>query len=732
MLGYRDIIRRLRPQLSMLLFAVWMCIPSSAPADFIRNVPVGPIEFLPLDAKPTNMISAPITAADADDLVITYDIPALSIFNGEHHVRLDVEYTIEMIEPVRMRRERSLIACIPANSRDVHILRYDPDEKVMKGHWSGRFQNLPYKLSTADITNNGYDDLLVLLQDRTGVGFMRNNGDGTFRDIEFLFDDILVSMFQIVDLNGDGINDFILYDPIQNVLRFHYGFGRMIFSLERYLSFPASLNYFQALPIVEDAIHDLVAAFPDTKEYRVYLGDGLGRFSHIQSRSLAGRTYTFLFTDLFDNKRPDLVIAERETGILRLFRNDYKQGYEPAGAIQLPHGIHTMVVMSHTESSDGTLYLLDSENNRLIAIGLLPSVKNFLPPKLSLPSAASDMVTASLFGGELPELYILCKETGTISIYWYSSSFELNHSMITLPGNPDHLYVHRGPKDRTKLVVSDKNSDLITVVSIQWEKFEANMYGIPAMNDSEVIYLGLSPDNRFRFGTLAFTSGTQTPALSIFEQIASDEYIEHTITPIQEDRMLALDVVDITGNEAMDIVYMYRKKETDNVYLTSALNESAYVFRKQGSTLTLADFAATRGFLLSEDGSGNRSTSFIVYIQEDGRKNGRLLRVTGDRTGLLSLIDSDSGGKLIRSPGDIFLLPSMNNSFNDVVYYNTLTNQIELIQSNDDGSFTTPKPLLEVDDLSSFTVYSEPVGRIHMLVIGRKGRPYIEASRIEE
>ncbi len=726
------LIRYHQSVLYPLLIAACMLMHTPAHADFIHNVPAGPIDFIQLDARPNNMITARFSAGGRRDLIITYETPALSIFSNEIHTTVELEYVISLIKPLRKTDTTDLIACIPVNKNEVHVLRFDPQEKILKKHWSKELSNPVYMLHTADVSNDGHDDLLLLLQDRPGVGIMQNNGDGTFREIEFLFDDILVSLFQVVDLNGDGINDFILYDPIQNVLRFHYGFGRMIFSLERYHALPAALNYFHALTIVEDAIHDMVAAFPDAGEFRVYLGDGLGRFTHIQTRSLSSRTHTFLFTDLFDNKRPDLVIAERETGLLRLYRNNYQRGYEPAGYLMLPRGVRGITARKNSETGQYNLYVLDIENSRLIVIGLLPSVMEYLPHKLALASGATDMVAANLFGGELPELYVLCKDSGTISVYWYDRSFRLNHSMISLPGNPDNLYVHRGPKDRMKLVISDKESDLITIVSIRWDRLDANVYGIPAMAGSDIIHLGLTPDGKFQFGMLVFAAQTNIPTLSLFEQIGSDEYIERTITPVQEGGMLALDVVDITGNDMVDIVYMFREENEKEVYITSALNDSAYVFRRQGDTLTLEDSTATRGFLISESMPWKQSTSFIGYLDEHGKKNGRLFRIRGDSDGLLSLLSSNSGNKIITSPNDIFVLQSRTGSFNDIVFYNALTERIEIVYSKEDGSFMPPKPIKRVDDLSAFTVYSEPIGEVHMLVIGRKGKSYVEISRIEE
>lgn len=726
------LIRHQRIVVYLLLVAAGLFIPPCIHGGIIGNVPVGPIDFIPLEHKPRTMITAPLTEHDRQNIIITYHLPIMSIFNDGRYRDVYLEYIPAMIEPVHGKDEPALIACVPLNKNEVQVLRYDLDEATFRKTWSGILDDSPSLLRTADVTNNGYDDILVLLHNRTGIGLIRNNGDGAFEDIEFLFDDILVSLFQVVDISGDGINDFILYDPIQNVLQFHYGFGDMIFSLERVQKLPASISFFHALPIIEDTIYDLVTVYPDNNEFSVFFGDGFGRYRHKQTQNFSSGTHSFLFTDLFANQRPDAAITEHKTGILRLYRNNSHRGFEPAGAIQLSSGIRDVIYKKDARSGSTQLCVLDVAGNRLIIMGLLPAAGDFLPSKLALASEASDMVAANLFGGDRPELYVLCTDPPMISVYWYDRSLKLNHSMISLPGNPDRFSVSRGPENRIKLVVSDKKTDFITIVSLQWERFESNMYGIPVMKSSEVIYLGVTPDVRFTIGALSYTPDDDMPTLSLFEQIAGDEYIEHTITPIQEEKIIALDVTDITGNNAVDIVYMFRRKDEHPVYVTSVLNDSGYEFRRQGNTLSLEDSTATRGFIISENTPDNYLSSFIVYLDEDGKKNGRIFRITADRSGLLSLSGVDSNGVIIRSPNEIVLLHSRSSPYSDLVYFNGLTKHIEIMRGNEDGSFMPPAPLQRVDDLTTFTVYSETANEVHSLVIGRKNTSYVEVLRIDE
>jgi hypothetical protein len=699
-------------------------------ADGMLTIPVGPIEFLPLHDTPSDMFTSRLREDGGTDLVITFRTPSLSLIRDKDITNVELPFIPRFAVSLLTGKGHHVLACVPMDGKRIEILEYHDSTNTFRQRWSTELPAEPYLLQTADITGDKNDDLLLLIENRPGVGVLRSRGDGTFREPEFIFDDIIVSQFQVVDLNGDGINDVILYDPIKNMLRIHYGFGRMTFSLEKFQPLSASVNYFHAIPIVDASVFDLVVVYPDTRQFRVLIGDGFGRYAHLQTRSLTSASNAFLFCNLFDNQRTDLAVLEYDTGILRFFRNGSRRGYEASGAVVLGAGVRELVFIENGNNEDASLYVLDGGKDRLIVLDRLPAARDFLPDYLAVGGSFADVVTANLFGGRLPELYVLSNDPSAISVYWYDEHFRLNHSMIPVPGSPDRLFVQRGPMNRSKLVVSDRTSDLITIVSIRWDQGDVNMYGIPAMAGSDIIYLGLTSDNRFQFGTIAYTQLRSAASISLFEQIGSDEYIEHTITPIQHERVLGLDVLDITGNSMIDIVYLYQADDATGVFVTAALNDTEYGFRRPGNVLVLGDVPVTGGFLLAEH-TGEIQT-FIVYLEHDGGSQGNFVRLRGNRHGTLAVVDKNSGGKVVRSPRDIVFLQALPGSFHDMVYYNQNTRAIELMRSDPDGVFTGTKQLYRVADYAAFTVFSEPLGEVHMLVIGKNESPFLEAVMVHD
>jgi hypothetical protein len=699
-------------------------------ADGILTIPVGPVEFLPLHDTPSGMFTSRLREDGGTDIVITFRSPSVSLVRDKDITNVELPFIPRFAVSLLTSKDRHVLACVPSDEERIEILEYHDSTNTFRQRWSIELQAAPYLLQTADITGDKNEDLLLLVENRPGIGVLRSRGDGSFREPEFIFDDIIVSQFQVVDLNGDGINDVVLYDPIKNMLRIHYGFGRMTFSLEKLQPLSASVNYFRAIPVIDESVFDLVVVYPDAHQFRVLIGDGFGRYAHLQTRSLTSASNAFLFCDLFDSQRMDLAVLEYDTGILRFFRNSSRRGFEASGAVVLGTGVRELVFIENGDNDDASLYVLDGGKDRLIVLDRLPAVRDFLPDHLAVGGTFADVVTANLFGGRLPELYVLSNEPSAISVYWYDERFRLNHSMIPVPGSPDRLFVQRGPMNRSKLVVSDRTSDLITVVSIRWDRGDVNIYGIPAMAGSDIIYLGLTSDNRFQFGTIAYRELRSAASISVFEQIGSDEYIEHTITPIQHEHVLGLDVLDITGNSIIDIVYLYQAADTTGVFVTAALNDAEYGFRRSGNVLVLGDVPVTGGFLLAEH-TGEIQT-FIVYLESENDTQGRFVRLRGNRHGTLSVIDKNSGGRVVRSSRDIVFLEALPGSFHDMVYYNRNTRAIELTRSEPDGVFAGTKQVYRVEDCVAFTVFSEPLGEVHMLVIGKNQSPFLEAVIVHD
>jgi hypothetical protein len=702
-------------------------------SEVIQIVPAGPLEFIQLGNIPKILTSAYLTDAANADLVIAYETPHISLYRSGRLTTVRIDFSVSLLTVISKPDSPDKLVCVAKGAPEVFIVSYDAERGLFHKEWSITLQEQPYLLKAGDITGNGKTDLLLLMHNKNGVAVLRNKGDDTYGEVEMLFDDLLISDFQVLDLNGDGIADFILHDPIKNALRVHYGFGQLVFSLERNHPLPASIDSFNAVRLFDKAVFDLVTVSQENRNINIYMGDGMGRYSLFQRQPLKSKINGLIFTDLFGNDLPDMVMAESETGIIRFFRNYGKHGFAPAGTVKIEKGIRDIIPYTGDIPGERFLSFMDVRNRRLVLLELLPSVKEFFPRHLALGSEPEDMVTANLFGGELPELYILCPESGTVSIYWFDMKFRLNHTVVELPGRPDRLFVHHGPAGRTKLVVSDRQTDSITVVSMRVDRNEANIYGIPADFGSEVIHLGLTSDERFRISTYSFFGERKIVQLSLFEQIGSDEYIERTVSPIEEERMIALEVEDISGNGLVDMVYLYRRAEDRVLSMTAAFNDDDYIFKRRGNVIEFNGKQFSRGFILSEKVDENDKVHFLVYLETDGEENGHLYRVLGDGEGLLTVIGGWEGRISIPGPKWLSTVSSPGKIYNDIVYYNDAASRIELVRSGSEGDLTAPAVIKdEIKGLTSCTVYSDPTGNIHMLVAGRREMPYTDINRIDE
>jgi hypothetical protein len=724
-----------RVQTTAVVILLLVFLFSPVKADVVNEIPFGPIEYIELPAVPTAMILAKFGQHSSASLIISYVDAVISITpagsSNRDHITVLLDTPAEQLAAIENENGSDYLVVVPAGKPVIEVYRYDRSQRMLILIWSGKFEGIPYSVMAYDITGDGRSDILALFTDRPGIGILRGKGNGTFTDPEFFFEDVIVAQFEILDLNGDGLPDIVLYDPIKNTLRFHYGFGDLVFALERTMPLSGTVSRFAMLPLGDDTVMDLLVSFEDENVLAVYLGDGLGRYTGVQYLPMREPAHRIIYKDLFRNGSTDLVIFEKKTGSVSIYRNVRDRGFVFTGSLVIGSGVIDLMPVLNEQSGLVDLFFRDRNRNRITILRSLPSEPGYLPKRLALAGPPVQIHAESgNFDKTGDHIFILSHPGSAISVFWYDKDHRLRHRMIQAPGLPEEFYVYNITDDRTKILVLNKRSDLITVLSINWITLDANVYGIPAPPGSEVVYLGSLKGNRFQFGTLIGPGRSAAASFSLFEQFGEDEYIERNITPVTEERLVSLEAVDVSKNSIIDLAYLYNDKPGSDVYLALALSDSQYVFRTIGAPLTVGDSTVSRGFLVANGKKNSDSgiTELIGYLERGGNR-GRLVRATGTSSGALTFIDESGDDKLhIRSMRDIYMFNAFGKRFHDLVYLNAAKNRIECLPSDSTGLFIDPVGIFEGDSVTSFAVVRF-FGSDRHLIVGRDGDAVVTVHR---
>jgi hypothetical protein len=709
-----------------VVFLLYIGICPRAMSDVVNDIPFGPLEYIDLPEVPSGMLLAQIDHRSSNNLIISYQSPFISIIpldvTNRDHLTIPLSSPAVLISWIDDERGKDFLIVVPDGRPAIDVYFFNLKERTLVKTWTGEYSGAPYYITVQDITGDGTSDIIALFNDRTGIGVIRGSGDGTFAEPVFIFEDVLVSQFEILDFNGDGLLDVVLHDPIKNVLGLYYGFGNLFFSFERSIPFNSSVNRFTMLPLGSDGVTDLLVSFGEEKKLAVYLGDGFGRYTVVQQLPLRAPAHTIISEDLFKNGMTDLIIFEKEFGSVAIYRNIRDRGFVFAGSFYLGTGVADVVPVTDGKTGLIDLFIQDRRRSSIGILRSLPSVPGYRPTRLALAGPPVQLISGKKnFDSTGDNLYVLSSSASVISMFWYDNERRLRHRMIHIPGTPEYFYTYNLSHDRTKIIVLDSRSDLITVISVDWNTLAANIYGIPAAAKSEVVYLGRSTVNRFQFGTLASPGRGETASFSLYEQFGGDEYIERNITPVGEERLFALEAVDISRNSLVDLAYLYMQTSGSNISLAIALSDSQYVFRSVASPVIVGDSTVSRGFLVANGGKNNDSdiTELVGYLEHSGSK-GKLFRVTGTSSGQLTLIDESATEIRIRSMRDIRMLNVPGKAYHDILYLNAARGRIEYMPSDSTGTFLNPSNLLEDDSISSFAVIQFYDSKRHLVVGGKQ------------
>jgi hypothetical protein len=715
--------------LTLLVFLL-----SPVKADVVNDIPFGPIEYIELPAVPTAMILAKFGQNSSASLIVSYGDAVISIIpagdSNRDQITVLLSTPAELLAAIENENGSDYLIVVPSGKPIIEVYRYERSQRVLILIWSGEFDGIPYSVMAYDITGDGRSDILALFTDRPGIGILRGNGNGTFTDPEFIFDDVVVAQYEILDLNGDGLPDIVLYDPIKNTLRLHYGFGDLVFALEREIPLSGRVSRFTMLPLGDDTVMDLVVSFEDENILAIFLGDGLGRYTGVQYLPMREPAHRIIHQDLFRNGSTDLVIFQKKTGSVSIFRNVRERGFVYAGSLVIGNGVDDLLPVLNNQSGLIDLFFRDRNRSRITILRSLPSVPGYRPKQLALSGPPVQIHAESgNFDKTGDHIFILSHAGSAISLFWYDKDHRMRHRMIQTPGLPEQFYVYNITDDRTKILVLDKRTDLITVISINWITLDANMYGIPAPPGSDVIYLGSLQGNRFQFGSLIGTGRGGAASFSLFEQFGQDEYIERNITPVTEERLVSLEAIDVSRNSFIDLAFLFYDQPGSNVYLAIALSDSQYVFRTIGAPLIVGDSTVSRGFLVANDikNIGSDITEFIGYLGRTGNR-GNLFRAVGTSSGALTYIDESRNQLHIRSMRDIDMFNTIGKRFHDLVYLNAAMHRIEYLASDSAGSFTDPISIFEDDSVTSFAV-ARFFGSDRHIIIGRDGDAVVTVHR---
>jgi hypothetical protein len=281
-------------------------------------------------------------------------------------------------------------------------------------------------LTTGDLNGDGLTDI-VLLGDNGSFYFLPQKADHTFGEPQKISYSGTPKAAQIVDVDGDGKNDLLLVDwesPSPFRFRLQNSAGQL--GPEIYLKAPPmrsysadnlegnSTNY--VVTISQTSGRAAVSQF--TRQPAEVLSDAFrrGQFQLLPLEKTDAAQRGVLWADVNGDGRPDLLVAEPESGQLSVYLQ------QPDGSLAPPKMFPTLAGVSQIAAADWngdgqpSIFLLSGGEN---AVGVTQFDKDGrlpFPTLIPLDGKPLAMAVGALKPGEKPALAVIVDKDGKRSL----------------------------------------------------------------------------------------------------------------------------------------------------------------------------------------------------------------------------------------------------------------------------------------------------------------------------
>ncbi|HYE31555.1 MAG TPA: VCBS repeat-containing protein [Methylomirabilota bacterium] len=338
----------------------------------------------------------------------------------------------------------------------------------------------PYALTTGDLNGDKRPDLALLAEEH--VYFLKQQEDGTLAEPEKIPYVGTVKSLQIMDIQGDGREDLLLINwenPNPFRVRFQNNAGQL--GPELHFSLPPIRSYWaddldndkktEIITIAQKSGRAQLLTFTREKGSQIIEGLAQGQFELLPltrtKKSRRGATWA----DLNGDKRPDLIVAEPDSGQLSV----YLQGRE--GSLQSVRTFSTLTGVSEISAADwdgdgrAEIFLL-SADERQIGLTTLDEKQKVAFPKtlpidgrplaMAVGKVANEISLAVIVDQDGKRELLLRTAKGETKRQKLNESFKANPSSITLhdvnqDGRADLVVLI--PYEKMKLLVQEESGD---------------------------------------------------------------------------------------------------------------------------------------------------------------------------------------------------------------------------------------------------------------------------------
>ncbi|MCX7983541.1 MAG: VCBS repeat-containing protein [Bacteroidetes bacterium] len=538
----------------------------------------------------------------------------------------------------------------------------------------------------ADLNNDGQVDFVLVNAQVQGIRCLFSVPNGSFREERIDRGDIFVRNVAAVALNRDRFLDLLAYNWVQSTIHVFYGIGggefleQSVFPVQGEVrSLSVSQKYwYRAIKVA--------CVLKNVPEIQIWEGNELGDIRHTQTLLFDTPPLQCFFYDCTGDGDDELIVI-RSNELFTVYTLQQNRLFAPSVDYGIPFQPSTFVALRTFQTARRCVAAW-SDVQRQLTLYTNEANKTFLGDTVVLPLNINpvDVTIYDCNNDSINDIIIAHGAGKGISVF-YGVKFSLpfQYQWYRIYDVPSSVKVFSSVPTHNDVVVPYYTRRAISVVSLNINgSVKENI--IPTVGYPTLL---TSPVNRSCIAVLNSIE-TDNRSLSIYEALRQETFLEHTLHlgPIAE--LLSADIGHIDNNGFLDIVFLFRYRNSDDAWISIAFGDTNYSFSQRK---LLGDYIlpfAEKYYMWLSDLNNDDTLDLLIYL---GSPWNQLWCLRGDSDGSFSHARLITSNLRLASRENVKIIPPFLTPYPGILFTLPGENTIQCCYAHEPFLYSVPNKI---------------------------------------